>query len=300
MIPPWSTETEALEKTPLLESERSRHGKNSVRCYIPEGVRHPSHSPNPSMNSQFESGPSCPRSPIYKRSLSSETLLSSSSDKESESSERTSLDSLNLQCIYPQQSQPLLSNSGLLCNMWNWVELRLENSGSVARDHLASERTFLAYMRTSLGLASYGTGESPLFSSGSTLRADHTIFYVAIVFSTATESAWQDLHVYIRSLGASTVILGLLVLFMGLSSSPCETTLFSFIFFTFFSGFSRYFTIQVALTKGVFPVARFATGFVAMMLGVSVILTFGILLAGKLEKKWKASISTLLSMRLSL
>ena len=35
----------------------------------------------------------------------------------------------------------------------------LENSGSVARDHLASERTFLAYVRTSLALSSAGVGE---------------------------------------------------------------------------------------------------------------------------------------------
>lgn len=34
--------------------------------------------------------------------------------------------------------------------------LVLENSGSVARDHLAAERTFLAYVRTSLGLATMG------------------------------------------------------------------------------------------------------------------------------------------------
>ncbi|KAG5639862.1 hypothetical protein DXG03_002776, partial [Asterophora parasitica] len=34
--------------------------------------------------------------------------------------------------------------------------LVLENSGSVARDHLASERTFLAYVRTSLLLATTG------------------------------------------------------------------------------------------------------------------------------------------------
>ena len=44
------------------------------------------------------------------------------------------------------------------------MELRLENSGSVARDHLASERTFLAYMRTSLAIASSGVGEFDLIS----------------------------------------------------------------------------------------------------------------------------------------
>lgn len=37
--------------------------------------------------------------------------------------------------------------------------LTLENCGSVARDHLASERTFLAYVRTSLAIASTGVGE---------------------------------------------------------------------------------------------------------------------------------------------
>ena len=40
--------------------------------------------------------------------------------------------------------------------------LTLENSGSVARDHLASERTFLAYVRTSLTIASTGVGASPI------------------------------------------------------------------------------------------------------------------------------------------
>jgi hypothetical protein len=43
--------------------------------------------------------------------------------------------------------------------------LTLENCGSVARDHLASERTFLAYVRTSLAIASTGVGECELLSN---------------------------------------------------------------------------------------------------------------------------------------
>jgi len=39
------------------------------------------------------------------------------------------------------------------------ASLRLQNCGSVARDHLALERTFLAYTRTSLTVASAGVGE---------------------------------------------------------------------------------------------------------------------------------------------
>lgn len=38
------------------------------------------------------------------------------------------------------------------------VSLKLQNSGSVARDHLASERTFFAYVRTSLGIVTAGVG----------------------------------------------------------------------------------------------------------------------------------------------
>jgi hypothetical protein len=40
------------------------------------------------------------------------------------------------------------------------ISLVLQNTGSVARDHLASERTFLAYVRTSLSFASAGVGRS--------------------------------------------------------------------------------------------------------------------------------------------
>lgn len=144
-MPAWPTDSEPLEKTPLLASERTgQHDKNSLTCYT--GVRHHSRSSSiNSQHSQLESGPSCSRSPIYRRSYSAETLLSPSSpDKESNE------DSPN---------QPLSSRSEPLCKARKWVELRLENSGSVARDHLASERTFLAYMRTSLAIASSGVGE---------------------------------------------------------------------------------------------------------------------------------------------
>ena len=43
---------------------------------------------------------------------------------------------------------------------WFNQDLQLQNVGSVARDHLANERTFLAWLRTSLSLASIGVGRS--------------------------------------------------------------------------------------------------------------------------------------------
>lgn len=46
----------------------------------------------------------------------------------------------------------------------------LENKGSVARDHLALERTFLAWLRTSLAFASIGIAVTQLFRLNSTIR----------------------------------------------------------------------------------------------------------------------------------
>lgn len=47
----------------------------------------------------------------------------------------------------------------------------LENKGSVARDHLALERTFLAWLRTSLAFASIGIAITQLFRLNSTLAS---------------------------------------------------------------------------------------------------------------------------------
>ncbi|KDR67043.1 hypothetical protein GALMADRAFT_80244 [Galerina marginata CBS 339.88] len=71
------------------------------------------------------------------------------------------------------------------------VELRLLNVGSVARDHLASERTFLAYVRTSLGLCSAGIALMQFLYLGHATK------------------------VYADPLGAALVMTGLLVLFIG-------------------------------------------------------------------------------------
>jgi len=57
--------------------------------------------------------------------------------------------------------QQLVCNMGqLMKDMTATLKLSivLENKGNVARDHLASERTYLAYVRTSLATASAGVG----------------------------------------------------------------------------------------------------------------------------------------------
>jgi uncharacterized membrane protein YidH (DUF202 family) len=47
----------------------------------------------------------------------------------------------------------------------------LENKGSVARDHLALERTFLAWLRTSLAFASIGIAVTQLFRLNTTIAS---------------------------------------------------------------------------------------------------------------------------------
>jgi len=116
----------------------------------------------------------------------------------------------------------------------------------VARDHLASERTFLAYVRTSLAIASTGVALVQLFTiSGSSMST-----------STKITGTTPRIQMYARPLGAITVIMGLVVLVIGLV---------------------RYFIIQTALTKGRFPVARVIIAFIAIVLSALVVTVFGVL-----------------------
>ncbi|OCH91090.1 hypothetical protein OBBRIDRAFT_704909, partial [Obba rivulosa] len=116
--------------------------------------------------------------------------------------------------------------------------LTLENSGSVARDHLASERTFLAYVRTSLTIASTG---------------------VALVqlFTISAETSNKGLEKYSRPIGATIIIIGLLMLALGIV---------------------RYFKVQSALVRGMYPVARMSAFVVAAVLSTVIVVVFGILL----------------------
>ncbi|KAI8986182.1 hypothetical protein BD414DRAFT_398596, partial [Trametes punicea] len=112
--------------------------------------------------------------------------------------------------------------------------LVLENSGSVARDHLASERTFLAYARTSLTIASTGVALVQLFT-----------------LSAATTN--KDMERFARPLGAVMIIIGLVTLAVGVA---------------------RYFLVQDALIRGVYPVARVSTTVLSFVMLALVVVVF--------------------------
>ncbi|EIN12475.1 hypothetical protein PUNSTDRAFT_49779 [Punctularia strigosozonata HHB-11173 SS5] len=116
--------------------------------------------------------------------------------------------------------------------------LKLVNNGSVARDHLASERTFMAYVRTSLAISSMGTALAQLFR----LSEADAAYNLA------------------RPLGASLIVMGIMVLILG-----CL----------------RYFIVQSSLIQGKFPTARVSLAVLSTGLIAFVSIIFGVLLADK-------------------
>jgi len=131
------------------------------------------------------------------------------------------------------------------------VSFVLENSGSVARDHLASERTFLAYVRTSLAIASTGVALVQLFTISANTTTDNKLSFLPTT---------RNLQAWARPLGATMVCFGLVVLAFG-------TT--------------RYFRIQSALTQGMFPVARLTAASVTLVLATIIIIVFAIMLSAR-------------------
>lgn len=90
---------------------------------------------------------------------------------------------------------PLLGDTdhptGLLAQ---FSSLSLENTGAVARDHMANERTFLAWLRTSLSLVTIGIGVVQLLKLKGEL---------------------EDLAHFAKPIGASFVVAGIFTLIMG-------------------------------------------------------------------------------------
>ncbi|KAJ7055742.1 hypothetical protein C8F01DRAFT_1157539 [Mycena amicta] len=126
------------------------------------------------------------------------------------------------------------------------ITLVLENRGSVARDHLASERTFLAYIRTSLAIAAAGVALIQLFLVSD---AELGLF--------RAEAGRERLKSYGRPLAGTSIIIALYLLAVGVS---------------------RYFSVQTALVDGKFPVIRLRLGFLTLALAALIVCMFAVLL----------------------
>ncbi|KAG0093975.1 hypothetical protein BGZ92_011361 [Podila epicladia] len=98
--------------------------------------------------------------------------------------------------------------------------LTLENKGSIARDHLANERTYLAWLRSSLSLITVGVAVTQLFRLQHPGTNPNELIKVSELG---------------RPLGGSFICLGILFLWLGTS---------------------RYFHNQTVLSYGQFPASR--------------------------------------------
>ncbi|CAG8480395.1 5159_t:CDS:2, partial [Dentiscutata heterogama] len=114
----------------------------------------------------------------------------------------------------PGKSKPWIMKKLEECN----PSLVLENKASVARDHLANERTFLAWLRTSLSFISIGIAITQLFR----------------LTGGGTSDSHKDDKVG-KGLGIAFIVLG--IIFLGF-------------------GLFRYFNSQQLMTKGHFPASR--------------------------------------------
>ncbi|KAJ1730792.1 hypothetical protein H4S06_004289, partial [Coemansia sp. BCRC 34490] len=119
------------------------------------------------------------------------------------------------------------------------LSLRLENKGSVARDHLANERTYLAWIRTSLSMVTVGVAIRQLYRVSIDLGRNSADASGSGSGSDSGSGPSPDDPLAGIVLGVCFVFLGMLFVFIGLY---------------------RYFRSQLLMTKGKFPVSRTMVG----------------------------------------
>ncbi|CAK9442244.1 uncharacterized protein LODBEIA_P59870 [Lodderomyces beijingensis] len=115
--------------------------------------------------------------------------------------------------------------------------LTLANKGSVARDHLANERTLLSWTRTSLTFLTFGVGFMQFFRLEQKTQCSDLAQPLPPSASLYDHDVTSSVIALCRPIGAMCVIMGILTLIFG---------------------GVRFFHVQSMLLNDQFPISRFA------------------------------------------
>ncbi|KAK5695416.1 hypothetical protein LTR97_008923 [Elasticomyces elasticus] len=124
--------------------------------------------------------------------------------------------------------------------------VELENKGSVARDHLALERTFLAWLRTSLSFASIGIAVTQLFRLNTSLNSQ--LERRAVSLEEESSLLQQPFTSYAESAAATHRLRHV--------GKPLGATFLGISILILLIGFHRYFESQHYVIRGKFPASR--------------------------------------------
>ena len=204
---------------------------------------------------------------------------------------------------------------------YKYGSISLENKGSVARDHLALERTFLAWLRTSLAFASIGVAITQLFRLNTTIARSEQYTQTVPFSPYLGQSVPAELLPYLQqavATGASTIpklgptLLDQLLLLppageptpvMPVRGSefddhaaaklrhvgkPLGATFLAISIIILFIGFHRYFEAQHWIIRGKFPASRgsiFIVGFITSALIIASLVVVIVIAPSSFQKK---------------